>query len=92
MMLKHLIISYYSCRDARLCIPTPLFWIIYDVFRNSMEGIFVTDNVMVKTGLPLKIGLDNPGIFGYPNFRQIHFLINDLPNKWRLFFVQIVTK
>src|SRR5690554_5834757 len=48
----------------------PLFWVVCNIIGNSMKGLVVTDNVIVESRLPLKIRLNHPCIFGYPNFES----------------------
>lgn len=60
-------------------IPTPIYWIIYDVVRNTLIFPAIPDNMIVITGLPIKTGIYFPRLYCTHAFVLIY---NYAQNAW----------
>ncbi len=59
--------AYRSSFHVKLII-LPIRRIILDVFRNSLVGTVVPDNMVMETGLPIEIQSQSVGMSGYRRF------------------------
>lgn len=46
------------------CLFFPIFRIISDIFGNSIISILIPNQTIIKSGLPTKIRINLPGLFG----------------------------
>jgi hypothetical protein len=62
----------YTLNSYIKCIISPFLWVVGDVIFNVLICLAVSYDMVVKTGLPCKIGLDFSGVCGYAYFIPAH--------------------
>ncbi len=54
-------------------VGVPIYRIILNVFRNTLKRFIISDNMIVKTGLPTKISMNFTGMNGANPFILINY-------------------